>query len=284
MAYKFLCPPLAEQRAIASVLSDLDDKMELNRQMSETLQEMARTLFRSWFVDFDIVRTKAQQRDVSLPRELTELFPDSFEDSELGEIPKGWQVRSIDDLAEIVGGSTPSTSEPIYWNGGEHCWATPKDLSALSAPVLLRTERCVTDTGLAQISSGLLPKGTVLLSSRAPIGYLAIAEVPVSVNQGFIAMKPKRGSSNLFLLLWASFAHQEILSRANGSTFLEVSKANFRPIPIVAPPAMVMEAFDLYARPFYRRIVENERESFGLAALRNDLLPRLLSGEVTVNS
>lgn len=148
--------------------------------------------------------------------------------------------------------------------------------------MLLDTERRITDAGLAQISSALLPVGTVLLSSRAPIGYLAVAEVSVAINQGFIAMKPRKGVSNLFLLLWSDFAHDDILSRANGSTFLEISKANFRPIPLVAPPAQVMQAFDQYVRPLYQRIVENERESYTLAAVRDALLLKLLSGEVRV--
>ena len=126
----------------------------------------------------------------------------------------------------------------------------------------------------------MLPKGTVLLSSRAPIGYLAVAEISVAINQGFIAMTPKTGTSNIFLLLWASVAHEEIVSRANGSTFLEISKANFRPIPVVTPSADVMRVFEELARPLYERIVESARESRNLAALRDTLLPKLISGEV----
>ncbi|MBI2369415.1 MAG: restriction endonuclease subunit S [Deltaproteobacteria bacterium] len=248
-------PPLREQRAIAYILGTLDDKIELNRRMSETLQAMPRAIFKSWFVDFDPVPAKAEGRDPGLPKPIADLFPARFGDSELGEIPAGWEVVSIGDLANVVGGSTPSTKEPAYWDDGIHHWATPRDLSRLSVPVLLETERKITDAGLAQISSGLLPAGTVLLSSRAPIGYLAIAEVPVGINQGFIAMKPQKGTSNLFLLLWAVFAHDDILSRANGSTFQEISKANFRPIPLAAPPAGVMQAFDEGVRPFYGRIV-----------------------------
>jgi len=109
-----------------------------------------------------------------------------------------------------------------------------------------------------------------------------VAEVPVAINQGFIAMKSKQDTSNLFLLLWASFAKDEILSRANGSTFLEISKANFRPIQVIMPTPKVMEAFDLQLRPLYKRIVENERESRTLSALRDALLPRLISGEIRI--
>jgi type I restriction enzyme S subunit len=153
-------------------------------------------------------------------------------------------------------------------------------MSALRVPVLSTTERRITNEGLAEIGSGLLPPGTVLLSSRAPIGYLAVAEVPVAVNQGIIAMRPKRNISSLFLLLWAASAQQEILSRANGSTFLEISKSNFRPIPVVSPPEPVMAAFDRLARPLYQRMVLGAQNSRTLTALRDALLPVLTSGTI----
>ena len=283
-----LVPPLPEQRAIAYILGTLDDKIELNRRMSQTLEAMARALFKSWFVDFEPVRAKMQgrwQRGQSLPglpAHLYDLFPARLVDSELGEIPEGWEVKPIGDLAEVLGGSTPRTDRAEYWEGGTHHWVTPRDLSALSLPVLLDTERRITDAGLAQISSGLLPKGTVLLSSRAPIGYLAIAEVPVAVNQGFIAMKPRPGISNLFLLRWASAAQEEIVSHANGSTFLEISKSSFRTIRVVSPSSSIMNAFDRISHPMYRKVVENERESRTLAALRDALLPKLIRGEIRV--
>jgi type I restriction enzyme, S subunit len=275
-------PPLPEQRAIAHILGALDDKIELNRRMSETLEAMARALFKSWFVDFDPVRAKAERRGPGLPQPLADLFPDSFEDSELGEIPKGWEVKPVGDLADVVGGTTPSTKESAYWEGGVHHWATPKDLAALSVPVLLGTERQITDAGLAQIGSGLLPKGAVLLSSRAPIGYLAVAEVPVAINQGFIGMTPKTGTSNLFLLLWARVAHAVIVSRANGSTFLEISKTNFRPIQVVVPSGEIMASFEQLARPLYSRLVGCTHEGRTLAALRDLLLPKLISGELRI--
>jgi type I restriction enzyme, S subunit len=275
-------PPIETQRAIAHILGTLDDKIELNRRMNETLESMARAMFKAWFVDFDPMRAKAEGRDPGLPKAIADLFPDCVEDSELGEIPAGWRVRAIGELADVVGGSTPSTSRAEFWEGGSHCWATPKDLASLKAPVLLDTERRITDAGLTQISSGLLHSGTVLLSSRAPIGYLAIAEVPVAINQGFIAMKPKKGVSNLFLLLWAHFAQEEILSRANGSTFLEISKSSFRPIPVASPDDCILAVFDSIVRPLYQRVVRNECESCTLAALRDTLLPKLISGELRI--
>lgn len=273
----FDLPPVPEQAAIARILKSLDDKIDLNRRMGETLEAMARALFKSWFVDFAPVRAKAEGRETGLPKQIADLFPDSFEDSELGEIPRGWRSGPVGDLADVVGGTTPSTKNRLYWEGGTHAWATPKDLSALSAPVLLNTERQISDAGLAQVGSGLLPVGTVLLSSRAPIGYLAIAEVPVAINQGFIAMIPKAGISNLFLLFWASAVSDEIVSRANGSTFLEISKASFRPIPLSVPTQGVMSTFDRFVRPMYDRIGANLRQSRDLAATRDLLLPHLMS-------
>lgn len=244
-------PPIDVQRRAARILGSLDDKIELNRRMSETLQLTAQTLFKSWFM------------------------------AEAGTEADGWRSCTIDDLAEVVGGSTPSTAEPRFWNGS-HCWATPKDLAGLKTPVLLRTERMLTDAGIGQISSGLLPAGTMLMSSRAPIGYLAIAEVPVAINQGFIAIKPRAGISGLYLLQWAASAQDQILSRANGSTFLEISKANFRPIEVLAPPSQTMAAFDRVARPIHDRVVANERQIDVLARMRDALLPRLLSGEASL--
>ncbi len=281
-AYTAPFPPLAEQRLIARVLGDLDDRINLNGRMGETLEAPARALFRSWFVDLDPVHAKAASVDSGLPDEVIEYFPASFSDSGVGTIPAGWETRPVGDLAAVVGGTTPRTDEPAFWVNGTHHWATPKDLASLQTPVLLDTARRITDAGLSRIGSGLLPPGTVLLSSRAPIGYLAVTEVPVAINQGFIAMIPKPGISNLFLLHWARHSHDAIVSHANGSTFLEISKANFRPLPVVTPPQPVLRAFDALAQPMHARMVACERESMTLAALRDALLPKLISGELRV--
>jgi type I restriction enzyme, S subunit len=281
-AQAFPLPPVDHQRAIAHILGTLDGKIQLNRRMSETLEALGRALFKSWFVDFEPVRVRVDNRGPCLPAPIADMFPVSLAESEVGEIPVGWEVKRVSDLAEIVGGTTPSTRKPEFWERGVHAWATPKDLSRLSVPVLLDTERRISDSGLSQIGSGLLPIGTVLLSSRAPIGYLAIAQVPVAINQGFIGMIPRAGTPSAFLLLWATSAHDEIVSRANGSTFLEISKSNFRPIPVVVPPAEIMRSFDEIVSPLYRRVVQSELNSRALAALRDTLLPKLISGELRI--
>ena len=136
-------PALFEQRAIAHILGTLDDKIELNRRMNETLGEMAWVLFKSWFVDFDPVRAKVDGRWrrgeslPGLPADLYDLFPDKLVSPELGEVPEGWEVKALGNVTEVVGGTTPSTKVPEFWDGGMHHWATPKDLSNLSVPVLL---------------------------------------------------------------------------------------------------------------------------------------------------
>jgi type I restriction enzyme S subunit len=277
-----------EQRAIAHILGTLDDKIELNRRANETLESMARTLFKAWFVDFEPVRAKMVGRWQSgqtlpgLPAHLYDLFPDRLVDSELGEIPEGWRHSTIGEEVTVCGGSTPSTKEPEFWEGGQHCWATPKDLSALKFPVLLDTDRKITDAGLAKISSGLLPVGTVLLSSRAPIGYLAIAEIPTAINQGFIAMKCDGALPNVFVLPWCRESMGAIVGNANGSTFQEISKSNFRPLRVVVPSDPVLTSFTRSAGSLYRQLAENEREARTLAVLRDTLLPKLISGELRV--
>ena len=274
--------PTPYQHRIADTLGTLDDKIELNRRMNETLEALARALFTSWFVKFDPVRAKMAGRDPSLPKHIADLFPARLVASDLGEIPEGWEASTIGQEVDVVGGSTPSTRDPSFWNGTIN-WATPKDLSSLESPVLVETSRRVTEKGLDKISSGLLPKGTVLLSSRAPIGYVAIADIPVAINQGFIAMKCRKRLSAVYVWLWTAANMDSILEHANGSTFQEISKSNFRPLHAIVPQESIRDAHDQLIQPLYNRIVKNERESRDLAALRDTLLPRLISGKMRVN-
>jgi type I restriction enzyme S subunit len=148
------------------------------------------------------------------------------------------------------------------------------------APILVDTERRITDDAIAKISSGLLPAGTLLLSSRAPVGYLAIATIPVAINQGFIAMKCNERASNYFMLNWCRSNIVEIESRASGTTFAEISKQNFRPIPLVLPPTRLMATFTNTVTPLYAEIALNARQSRTLASIRDALLPKLLNGEL----
>ena len=276
------CPDLSEQGVIARVLGTLDDKIELNRRMNATLEAMARALFKSWFIDFDPVRAKMEGRDTGLPTEVADLFPDSLSESEVGETPEGWEISVIGDEVDAVGGATPSTKEPAYWENGTYYWATPKDLSTLSSTVLLETHRKISGAGMDKISSGLLPTGTVLLSSRAPVGYLAIAEVRTAINQGFIAMICNRRLPNVYVLFWCHENLDYIKNIAGGSTFSEISKMVFRPLPVIVPSEQVLVAYEGFVRPLYDRIVANTKECVSLVQARDLLLPRLVSGEIFV--
>ena len=285
---KIKLPSYQHQVKIGSILTSLDDKIELNRKTNETLEAMARTLFQAWFVDFEPVRAKMEgrwkrgQSLPGLPAHLYDLFPDRLVESEQGEIPKGWRISKIGDEVSVCGGGTPSTKEPSFWQDGTHCWATPKDLSSLKTPILMDTDRKITDKGLAKISSGLLPEGTVLLSSRAPIGYLAITETQTAINQGFIAMICSGTINNLYTLFWCQANMEAIVGRANGSTFQEISKSSFREIPIITPSSSALDCYQAMIRPLYSQLVKNEKESCFLAQLRDTLLPRLMSGELRI--
>jgi type I restriction enzyme S subunit len=279
---ELVLPSDSEQRSISHILGSLDDKIELNRQTNQTLEATARAIFKSWFVDFDPVRVKAEGGDPGLPDDIAALFPDSFEDSELGKIPTGWKAKPIGQAVKCVGGSTPSTKNPAFWDGGKNPFVTPKDMSSLTSPVILDTSRHITDAGVDKISSGRLPIGTVILSSRAPIGYLAITEVPASVNQGVIAMICNKDLPNHYVLHWTETNMETIKSNAGGTTFAEISKRNFRPIPVVVPQNLVLEAFVQQVEPLHKQVVLNLQESNSLASLRDTLLPKLISGELRV--
>lgn len=247
-----LLPSLKEQRTIAQVLGTLDDKIELNRRMNETLEAMTQALFKTWFMNASV-----------------------------NGLPEGWRASNIGEEVRVVGGGTPSTTNSGFWDGAVN-WATPKDLASLTSPVLLDTDRRITDAGLRQISSGLLPVGTVLLSSRAPIGYLAISEAPVAINQGFIAMVCDKELPNYYVRLWANANMDAIEANANGTTFMEISKKNFRLLPILVPSKTILDEFMHKVEPVHRRVVSNLRESRTLAGLRDALLPKLLSGELRI--
>ena len=276
-------PSFSEQQEIGSHLKLLDDKIALNRQTARTLEELAQRLFKSWFVDFDPVRAKiAGRQPAHTPSEIANLFPDRLVDSPLGPIPEGWEIWRIEDIVTVKGGATPSTKEDAFWDGGTYHWATPKDLSGLQQKVLITTERRITSVGVEKISSGQLPVGTVLMSSRAPVGYLALADMPVSINQGFIAMICDQGVPNTFVLHWAEANMEVIKSNAGGSTFAEISKKQFRPLEVIVPPAPLLQAFDEMAVEWFQRVSQLARENVTLAQLRDRLLPALISGRTRI--
>jgi len=285
---QFLLPlvSIAEQRSIAAVLGSLDDKIEQNRRTARALERLARAIFKAWFVDFEPVKAKAAGAASfpSMPQQAFDALPTAFVDSEIVPVPEGWEVKAIGDAVSVKGGGTPSTKNPDFWDGGVHCWATPRDMSRLIHPVLLDTERHITDAGVERISSGLLPVGAVLLSSRAPVGYLAVAATPTATNQGFIAMVCDGELPTAYVLNWTFHSLDAIKARASGTTFPEISKRNFRPLPIVVPQPDVVSAYAAIADPMFELLTACVKESDRLAEMRDLLLPDLLSGDVRVDA
>jgi type I restriction enzyme S subunit len=257
-------PLVEEQKRVAQVLRSLDEKIDNNRRIARTLEEIATALFKARFVDF------VEQGELV--------------ESEIGPIPRGWKIQEVGEVLQVVGGGTPSTKERMYWDNGTHCWATPKDLSGLNEPIILETARHITDAGVDRISSGLLPPWTVLMSSRAPVGYTAISLVPVAVNQGFIAVPPSDHVPSEYTLLWMRANMGRIKANAGGSTFAEISKRAFRPIPMLLPPTEELDSFKKSTEPLISQIAACVRENVLLAEIRGVLLPRLISGQVHVQS
>lgn len=273
--------PLPEQRAIAHILGTLDDKIELNRRMNETLEEMARALFKSWFVDFDPVRAKMEGRDPGLPKHLADLFPDRLVDSELGLIPEGWEAGVLDDAIELLSGGTPRTSEASYW-GGDIPWYTAKDAPSLSDVFVLETERTITQVGVENSSTKILPFGTTIITARGTVGRLACLGMPMAMNQTCYGIRGARGYPDFFNYWTIRKAVDELQNRTHGTIFDTITRQTFKIVDMVLPPANVAEAFEYTVNPIMRRILNNLHESRTLAAQRDALLPKLMSGELRV--
>jgi len=238
-----------EQTAIASVLSSLDDKIDLLHRQNTTLEKMAETLFRQWFVE---------------------------------EAKEEWEEGTLNDILTVKGGTTPSTGEPTYWNGTIH-WTSPRDITNLNGIYLFDTERKITELGLSKIGSGLLPQGTLLMSSRAPVGVLAFSEVPIAINQGYIAILDNKGYSKEFIYLWLKTYIDVVHSFSNGSTFMEISKSAFKTMQLQIPPKEVLKNFQSIIKPLFEKIKSNQTQIHTLTALRDTLLPKLMNGEIRLN-
>lgn len=254
-------PSISDQRRIASILSSLDRKIELNNKINADLEEMAQAIFKNWFVDF-------------------EPFKDGkFVDSELGMIPEGWKVGRLDEIADIVGGSTPSKAKPEYYTQKGIAWLTPKDLSNHPAVYSSRGEIDITEEGYNSTSTKLMPKGTVLFTSRAPIGYISIAQNDICTNQGFKSVVPKKAGT-CFLYCFLKYVTPEIENKSTGSTFKEASGALMKSLQVIMPEQKVFEDFEEIVCPLFARIESLEKENSRLSLLRDTLIPRLMSGEL----
>ena len=286
-SFQLLLPPLKEQRAIAHILGTLDDKIELNRKQNQTLEAMARALFKAWFVDFEPVRAKMQgrwQRGQSLPglpAHLYDFFPDRLVESELGEIPEGWSFGCFSDAVDIIGGGTPKTSVSEYW-GGEIPWFSVVDTPVSSDVFVIQTEKSITQDGLNGSSARMIAKGTTIISARGTVGNLAIAGRDMTFNQSCYALRGKNGVGSYFVFLSAQRMVEQLKAMAHGSVFSTITRQTFEGVRVVLPPENVLQHFEQSAVSLLDPILENVNQSRTLAQLRDTLLPKLISGELRV--
>lgn len=248
-------PPLPTQRRIAAVLSALDDKIELNNRINANLEAQAQALFRSWFVDFEPWG---------------------------GTMPEGWREGKLEELGKIVGGGTPSKANAAFFASKGIAWLTPKDLSIDKAKFRQHGEQDISPLGLSSSGAQLMPKGTVLFSSRAPIGYIAIATGEVSTNQGFKSVIPNKQSATPFIYYWLKSNVDEIEARASGSTFPEISGTGMKNLPVLVPDEEALDGFGRVCEPLFVKQWSLEKENRTLSAIRDTLLPKLMSGEIDV--
>jgi type I restriction enzyme S subunit len=277
---KLKLPPLPEQKAIARVLGSLDDKIELNRHMNATLEQMAQTLFRAWFVDFEPVKAKsAGLQPIGMDAETAALFPTEFESSTMGPIPKGWKIGTLDQLFVIHGGGTPKTSEPTYWTG-DIPWYSVVDAPSENDVFVIGTQKKITRAGLEKSSTKLLAKGTIIISARGTVGRLAITAQPMAMNQSCYGLEAKCGTFYTFYAVKNAIA--ELQQNTHGAVFDTITQDTFKSVKVVCPSEESIQRFEHSITPLMSRIETNLRESQTLAQLRDALLPRLISGQLRV--
>jgi type I restriction enzyme S subunit len=272
-------PPLPEQRAIARILGTLDDKIELNRRMNETLEAIDRAIFKSWFVDFDPVRAKAEGREpVGMDAETAALFPDSFEETEMGETPKGWDVQKISKFCTLGRGASP---RPIndYMNG-EVPWIKIADATAANGPFLFETKEKVKTAG-AEKSVAVVP-GDLILSNSATCGVPMFVELHGCIHDGWLYFRNFSSISKIYFFHVLIELAEHLVHIADGSVQKNLNTNLVGQQNVLVPPKALVDAFDAQSSVRLDEMRQNGLESRTLAALRDLMLPKFLSGEIRV--
>lgn len=284
-ALPFLCPSLPEQKAIADILGSLDDKIELNRRINETLEEMARAVFKSWFVEFDPVHAKSKGRKPDgMDADTAKLFPSSFEESEIGRVPKGWKVRLASDVAEVGIGKTPPRKEHQWFSTmpTDIPWMSIRDLGEAGA-FITHTSEFLTPAAVEKFRVRRIPDGTVVLSFKLTIGRVAITDGEMLSNEAIahFLLKPSTPLNSVYLYCYLKgFAYDQLGSTSSIAT--AINSDMVRQIKVLVPPKDITTAFEAFTNPFFDQIKAVTRQSSTLVTTRNALLPRLLSGELAV--
>ena len=273
-------PPISEQKAIAHILGTLDDKIELNKKLNQTLEDIAKAIFKSWFVDFDPVRAKAEDRPTGLPADISDLFPDELVNSEIGEIPRGWETSIIGDFGNVICGKTPSTKDSKNF-GGIYPFITIPDMRGNI--ISLTTERTVSEEGAKLLKGKLLPSGSICISCIATPGLVSVTTSDSFTNQQINSIVPHKDKQREYLAL-SMMTFGELISSAGsgGSVFANLSTGKFKELPILRPSGGIITCFSKIVRPMLTRIEFAKKEILTLTQLRDTLLPKLISGELRV--
>ncbi len=265
-----------KQKEIVEILSNFDAKIELNNRINRELEQMAKLLYDYWFVQFDFPDINGKPYKSNGGKMV-------FNKELKREIPEGWEAGNLLSLGEIIGGSTPPREVSEYFTNDGTAWITPKDLSLnVGNKFITKGELDTSDSGIKVASLNIMPKGTILLSSRAPIGYLAISREKVTTNQGFKSFVPNKGFSTEFVYYSVKNMIPAIENNAAGSTFKEVSASTLKSIPVCLPIQSVVEKYTKIAKNIFHRQDLLELENQHLTILRDWLLPMLMNGQVRV--
>jgi type I restriction enzyme S subunit len=282
-ALPFVLPPFPTQKAIAHILGTLDDKIDLNRRMNETLESIARAIFKSWFIDFDPVRAKAEGRQPEgMDAETAALFPSDFEEVEGQELPKGWRLSSFLEVIDIIGGGTPKTSEPSFWDGNIP-WFSVVDSPNLSDIWVVNTEKKITEEGLNNSSTKILPIGTTIITARGTVGNLALVGNLMAMNQSCYGLKSNI-LGDFFTYYQIRFIIEDLKKHTHGSVFDTITRDTFSQFSFVIPPDSILSIFESTIEPLLIKIKHNLNTSMLLSNTRDTLLPKLLSGELKIDN
>src|SRR6266566_3538371 len=266
LSFDILTPPVTTQHKIATILSAYDDLIENNTRRIAILEEMAQSLYREWFVHFRFPGHEKKR----------------MVESQLGMIPEGWEVKAISEVIETLGGGTPSTRNIEYWNNGHVNWYSPTDLTATGTMFITHSAKKITDLGLDKSSARMFPAYSVMMTSRATIGVIAINTGPACTNQGFITCVPNEKLSAYQIYFWLAENKEKIISLASGATFKEINRATFRKLPIVIPDISTSQEFNELVLPMCKQVENLIAKNANLRRTRDLLLPKLISGEVDV--
>ena len=243
-------PDIPSQKRIIAILQTIHDKIAINTKINENLEQQAQ----AYFVDLFITNADPN-----------------------------WKMGTVSDFGNVIGGGTPSKKVEEYYTSNGIAWITPKDLSNDKSKFVAHGETDITELGLAKSSATLMPKGTVLFSSRAPIGYIAIADDQVSTNQGFKSIVPFSNVGNAFVYYYLKENLSAIENVASGSTFKEVSGSTLKNFSAVIPDNETLTEFQRFCSPLFEQQRALEYENRYLATLRDTLLPKLMNGEIDVS-